>query len=42
MSQEIYLKDKEALEFKLRNKGKICDDTKEYLKVYNFIILKLK
>ena len=42
ISQEIYLKDKEALEFKLRNKGNICDDAKEYLKVYNFIILKLK
>ena len=42
MSQEIYLKDKEALEFKLRNKSNICDDAKEYLKVYNFITLKLK
>ena len=42
MSQEIYAKDKESLEVKLRNEGKICDEAKEYLKLYNFIILKLK
>ena len=42
MSQEVYLKDKEALEFKLANEGKICDDAKEYLKLYDSIILKLK
>lgn len=44
MSQEIYKKDKEELEVKLRNKGKLCDDSdaKEYLELYNSIILKLK
>ena len=42
MSQEIYVKDKEELEFKLTNGGKICDDAKEYLKLYDSIILKLK
>jgi hypothetical protein len=42
MSQEIYSKDKESLELKLTNEGKICDEAKEYLKLYNSIILKLK
>ena len=42
MSQEIYSKDKESLEVKLTNEGKICDEAKEYLKLYNLIIFKLK
>jgi hypothetical protein len=44
MSQEIYEKDKQELELKLRNKDKLCDDAdaKEYLKLYNSIFLKLK
>ena len=42
MSQEIYVKDKEELELKLRKEAEICDDAKEYLKLYNSIILKVK
>jgi len=42
MSREIYLKDKEELELKLTKEGKICDDAKEYLKLYDSIILKIK
>ena len=42
MSQEIYVKDKEELELKLRKEADICDDAKDYLKLYNSIILKLK
>jgi len=42
MSQEIYLKDKAELELKLKREAEICDDAKEYLKLYDSIILKLK
>jgi hypothetical protein len=42
MSQEIYSNDKESLELKLTKEGKICDEAKEYLKLYNLIIFKLK
>ena len=42
MSQEIYSKDKESLEVKLTKEGKICDEAKEYLELYNLIIFKVK
>ena len=41
MSREIYTKDKAELELKLTKKGTICDDVKEYSKLYDSIILKL-
>jgi len=42
MARELYVKDKSELESKLSKEDDICDEAKEYLKLYDSIILKLK